>query len=153
MNPDPTRWVATMTARGAEFPAAESQAMIERWGQLVAAKYAGDADGMLDAMTSTAFIRSWGTDIRLAPAEEIRGRDAIRTWYESTLSEAGTPPAEELELDRFLVSPSGIAMDGMWHGAYPSGRTSVRAAVLVRFDGGLVDGYDTYWDRIYQAGE
>jgi branched-chain amino acid transport system ATP-binding protein len=162
MTVDPRRWADRIRADVAgQVP--KHQAMLTTFASFLDAKYEGDLDQMRARLAPGACVRSWGTDRRVPPAEFIEGGDAIVAAWQDLLSDGAAPP-EELEIDRLLVSDDGIAMDGTYRGMLPARAVpalapdgadqvlvTVRAALLVRFSGELIDGYDVYWDLHYQA--
>jgi hypothetical protein len=139
--------------------------MLRTWASFLDAKYEGDVDQMRALLAPDASIRSWGADRRVPPAADLQGADAIVAAWEDLMTDGVAPP-EELEIDRLLVSDDGIAMDGTYRGVLPARAVpalapagpdqvlvTVRAAVLVRGSGELIDGYDVYWDLHYQVSD
>jgi ABC-type branched-subunit amino acid transport system ATPase component len=164
MTVDPRRWAARIRA-DAVGQAPAHQAMLTTWASFLDAKYEGDVDQMRALLAPDASIRSWGADRLVPPAGDLRGADAIVAAWEDLMSDGAAPP-EELEIDRLLVSDDGIAMDGTYRGVLPARAVpalapagadqvlvTVRAAVLVRGSGELIDGYDVYWDLHYQVSD
>jgi hypothetical protein len=139
--------------------------MLTAWAAFLDAKHRGDLERMRSLLAPAAFVRSWGADRRVPPTGPIQGADAIVASWRA-LCEAGQPPPEELDVDRLLVSDDGIAMDGLYRAVLPAPAVpglapgtagdvliAVRAAVLVRFTSGLIDGYDIYWDTRYRVSD
>jgi len=159
---DPRRWSDCIRTGGsARTPA--HQAMLAAWASFLDAKYQGDVEGMRALLTPDASVRSWGADRRVPPVDSVQGADAIVADWQALFVD-GQVPREELELDRLLVSDAGIAMDGTYRGLLPARAVpalapdgarqlmvTVRAAILVRFSGELIDGYDIYWDNHYSV--
>jgi branched-chain amino acid transport system ATP-binding protein len=160
MTVDPSRWISHIRAAQAS-QAPEHRQMLEAWASFLEAKSAGDLKRMRSLLAPYAFVRSWGADRRLPPLGNIEGAaEIVAAWH--NLSASGKIPLEELECDRLLVSDDGIAMDGNYRAVYPAEAlpkieansagdllVTVRAAILVRFSGSFISGYDVYWDTHY----
>jgi branched-chain amino acid transport system ATP-binding protein len=160
MTVEPERWISRVRAAQAG-QAPGHREMLSAWASFLQAKSGGDLDRMRWLLAPDAFVRSWGADRRLPPAGYLEGADQIvAAWGE--LCAPGHVPPEELEVERLLVSDDGLAMDGTYRVVHPAAAVpalvtegagdvlvSVRAAILVRFSGALIAGYDIYWDIHY----
>jgi branched-chain amino acid transport system ATP-binding protein len=160
MTVEPGRWISLIRAAQAN-QAPKHQQLLDAWASFIEAKSNGDFKRMRSLLAADAFVRSWGADRRLPPMGDIEGAAEIVTaWHD--LCASGKIPLEELECDRLLVSDDGIAMDGIYRAVYPAEAlpkietdsagdilVTVRAAILVRFSGSQISGYDVYWDTHY----